>query len=70
MMFVHVAPEASSFGESTSTLKFGSRVSDITLGRAAKNAVAVSALDQKEANVRDPMATSRHLARVHCCCVW
>ena len=33
MMFVHVAPEASSYQESSSTLKFATRVSDITLGQ-------------------------------------
>lgn len=37
MMFVHVAPEQSMSGESTSTLKFASRVSEITLGQAKKN---------------------------------
>lgn len=33
MMFVHVAPEASSMSESQSTLQFATRVSDITLGQ-------------------------------------
>ena len=33
MMFLHIAPESSSYSESVSTLKFGSRVSEITLGR-------------------------------------
>ena len=55
-MFVHVAPEATSHGESCSTLAFGARVSDITLGQAQRNVSKVSALDQKEANVRFPSA--------------
>jgi kinesin family protein C2/C3 len=36
MMFMHVAPECSSFGESLSTLKFGLRVSEITLGQVRR----------------------------------
>ena len=32
-MFMHVAPEASSFHETVSTLKFATRVSEITLGQ-------------------------------------
>ena len=52
MMFVHVSPEASSYQESTSSLKFGTRVSDITLGQAKKNVEQVSSLEAKEANVR------------------
>ena len=57
MMFVHVAPEASSFGESVSTLKFGARVSEITLGAASKNIERGSPLEIKEAQVR-----------MHACC--
>lgn len=33
MMFMHVAPEASSRGETLSTAMFGSRVSQISLGQ-------------------------------------
>lgn len=36
-MFVHVAPEASSYPESISTLQFAHRVAEITLGQAKKN---------------------------------
>lgn len=37
MMFIHVAPEGSSYNESTSTLTFGTRVSAVQLGQARKN---------------------------------
>jgi len=33
MMFMHISPEESSTGETLSTLNFGSRVSQITLGQ-------------------------------------
>ena len=33
MMFMHIAPEASSRGETLSTLMFGARVSQVTLGQ-------------------------------------
>jgi hypothetical protein len=33
MMFMHISPEANMFSESVSTLKFASRVSQITLGQ-------------------------------------
>lgn len=33
MMFMHVAPEASSVSETVSTLQFGSRVSQVSLGQ-------------------------------------
>lgn len=52
MMFVHVAPEATSYAESVSTLKFGARVSEITLGAASKNIERGSPLEIKEAQVR------------------
>lgn len=32
-MFMHIAPEASSYQETTSTLKFATRVNEITLGQ-------------------------------------
>jgi kinesin family member C2/C3 len=54
MMFVHVSPESSSFQESISSLKFGARVSDITLGQAKRNVETVSTLEAKETNVRSP----------------
>jgi len=37
MMFMHISPENSSRGETLSTLNFGFRVSQITLGQATKN---------------------------------
>lgn len=52
MMFVHVAPESSSHGESCSTLKFGSRVSEITLGQAKKHVESGSSLEARENQVR------------------
>jgi Kinesin motor domain len=51
MMFLHVSPESSSFGESVSTLKFGARVSEITLGQAKRNVEAGSVLDAKATQV-------------------
>ena len=33
MMFMHISPEANMFGETVSTLKFATRVSEITLGQ-------------------------------------
>jgi kinesin family member C2/C3 len=51
MMFLHVSPESSSFGESLSTLKFGWRVSEITLGQAKRNVEQGSTLYAKEAQV-------------------
>ncbi len=36
MMLVHVSPEESSFNESVTTLKFGCRVSEITLGKVRR----------------------------------
>lgn len=60
MMFLHVAPETSSHNESVSTLKFGSRVSEITLGQASKNIERGSPLEVREAQVRPPNSGSSH----------
>lgn len=49
MMFVHVSPEESHHGESVSTLGFGARVSEITLGAAKKNVETAVLLRTKEA---------------------
>ena len=46
MMFMHVAPEQSSFSESLSTLQFGSRVASITLGQVR----AYCSAEQKKIN--------------------
>jgi len=37
LMFAHVSPEADSFGETVSTLKFAQRVSTVELGAARMN---------------------------------
>ncbi|GBF88032.1 kinesin-4-like protein [Raphidocelis subcapitata] len=37
MMFMHISPEASSYGESVSTLSFAKRVAEVTLGQAKRN---------------------------------
>uniref|UniRef100_A0A061S3R0 Kinesin family member C2/C3 n=1 Tax=Tetraselmis sp. GSL018 TaxID=582737 RepID=A0A061S3R0_9CHLO len=37
MMFMHIAPEMSSYGETVSTLGFGTRVAEVTLGAAKQN---------------------------------
>lgn len=36
MMFIHIAPEGSSYSESNSTLEFARRVSSITLGQVGQ----------------------------------
>lgn len=36
-MLMHVAPEATSYGESVSTLNFGNRVAAVTLGQVREN---------------------------------
>jgi len=51
MMLVHVSPEASSHGESLSSMKFGARVSEITLGAAKRNVEAGATLEAKETQV-------------------
>jgi kinesin family protein C2/C3 len=38
MMFMHISPEANMFSESVSTLKFATRVSQITLGQVGEAA--------------------------------
>lgn len=69
MMFLHVSPEASSFGESLSTLKFGARVSDITLGQAKRNVEAGSTLQAREAQARARHAgVTIHAPCTSCCC--
>eukprot|EP00210_Caulerpa_lentillifera_P005201 g4969.t1 len=45
MMFMHISPEDSSRGETLSTLNFGSRVGQITLGQASKNVERGSTMD-------------------------
>jgi hypothetical protein len=35
-MFMHISPEASSYGESVSTLNFAKRVSEVTLGQVGR----------------------------------
>jgi len=49
MMFVHVSPEASSSGESLSTLKFAARVGEIALGPARRNGESGRVFEAKEA---------------------
>ena len=44
--------QASSHNESTSTLQFGARVSEITLGQAKKNVESGMMLDAKEASAK------------------
>lgn len=44
--------QASSHSESTSTLQFGSRVSDITLGAARRNVESGMMLDAREASAK------------------
>lgn len=44
--------QASSHGESTSTLQFGARVSEITLGAARRNVESGMMLDAREASAK------------------
>ncbi|KAK9806220.1 hypothetical protein WJX72_005827 [[Myrmecia] bisecta] len=62
MMFIHVAPEGSSHSESISTLGFGSRVSEITLGQAKKNSESSQIFEAKEtvAKLERDAAAARH----------
>lgn len=63
MMFMHVAPESSSHGESVSTLKFATRVSEITLGAAKRNVVSGKVFEAQEAVAsRDAQLTELNAA--------
>ena len=44
--------QSSSYGESISTLGFGSRVSEITLGQAKKNSESAQIFDAKDQMIR------------------
>lgn len=44
--------QASSHGESTSTLAFGSRVSEVTLGQAKKNSESAQIFEAKDQVIR------------------
>ncbi|PSS21172.1 Kinesin-like protein [Actinidia chinensis var. chinensis] len=48
LMFAHVSPEADSFGETISTLKFAQRVSTVELGAARKNKESSEVMELKE----------------------
>ncbi|XP_057721575.1 kinesin-like protein KIN-14L [Arachis stenosperma] len=48
LMFAHVSPEADSFGETTSTLKFAQRVSTVELGVARMNKETSEIMQLKE----------------------
>ncbi|MED6182186.1 hypothetical protein PIB30_026174 [Stylosanthes scabra] len=48
LMFAHVSPEADSFGETTSTLKFAQRVSTVELGAARMNKESSEIMQLKE----------------------
>jgi len=49
MMFMHIAPEASSRGETLSTLMFGARVSQVTLGQARQNTESSKIFEARDA---------------------
>lgn len=46
-MFAHVSPEADSFGETISTLRFAQRVSMVDLGAASQNKESNEVLELK-----------------------
>ncbi|XP_052173203.1 kinesin-like protein KIN-14L isoform X2 [Diospyros lotus] len=48
LMFAHVSPEAGSFGETISTLKFAQRVSSVDLGAASMNKESHEVIELKE----------------------
>lgn len=48
LMFAHVSPEADSFGETVSTLKFAQRVSTVELGAARLNKESSEVMQLKE----------------------
>eukprot|EP00192_Tetraselmis_astigmatica_P002102 CAMPEP_0117660610 /NCGR_PEP_ID=MMETSP0804-20121206/7059_1 /TAXON_ID=1074897 /ORGANISM="Tetraselmis astigmatica, Strain CCMP880" /LENGTH=1042 /DNA_ID=CAMNT_0005467349 /DNA_START=319 /DNA_END=3446 /DNA_ORIENTATION=- len=52
MMFMHIAPEISSYGETVSTLGFGTRVSQVTLGAAKQNREGAELFAAREAIAR------------------
>ena len=56
MMFMHVAPEGSSYGESLSTLLFGQKVASVTLGQAQRNVERTEATDRAQARARESEA--------------
>ncbi|MEW5299266.1 MAG: hypothetical protein WDW36_002299 [Sanguina aurantia] len=65
MMFMHVAPEASSSAESVGTLKFGARVSEITLGQAKKNQESGEVYKAQEALARVQATAQDKEAALH-----
>ena len=48
LMFAHVSPEADSYGETISTLKFAQRVSTVELGAARVNKEGSNVHELKE----------------------
>lgn len=48
MMFIHIAPEASSISETMSTLHFGKQVTEITLGAAKRNTESGQVWEMRE----------------------
>ncbi|XAR68496.1 Minus-end-directed kinesin ATPase [Bertholletia excelsa] len=48
LMFAHVSPEADSFGETISTLKFAQRASRVELGAASMNKASIEIMELKE----------------------
>ncbi|XP_052728949.1 kinesin-like protein KIN-14L [Vigna angularis] len=59
LMFAHVSPEADSFGETVSTLKFAQRVSTVELGAARLNKESSEVMQLKEQveNLKIALAT-------------
>ncbi|KAL2320731.1 hypothetical protein Fmac_029700 [Flemingia macrophylla] len=59
LMFAHVSPEADSFGETVSTLKFAQRVSTVELGAARLNKQSSEVMQLKEQveNLKIALAT-------------
>ncbi|KAH9291350.1 hypothetical protein KI387_043462, partial [Taxus chinensis] len=48
LMFVHISPEAESYGETLSTLKFAERVATVELGAARSNKESAEVRELKE----------------------
>lgn len=64
MMFMHIAPEASSRGETLSTLMFGARVSQVTLGQARQNTESSKIYEARDAIKRHQLTAEKRQERI------
>ena len=65
-MFAHVSPEADSFGETISTLKFAQRVSTVELGVSHMNKESSEVMELKQqVNASSYITIARHVHTLH-----